>query len=118
MKHTGNLLWFTLCLHLGLPASAAEPLAVVSPGAVLPRVVAAEGRQVWYSLYFDPQHLWIYAATDGYDDSADSLVGKYAHQITTIGGNGAVYLKLSGRGVKLNEISLSGGPVRSAAGNG
>ena len=63
--------------------------------------------QVWYTLYFDPEDVTVYAASDGYDNSEKSLVTKFKHGINDIGANGNVYLKLDRGFYKASEISLT-----------
>ena len=66
---------------------------------------------IWYTFYFDPKHVEVYAGHEGYDERASALVGKYEHKMTNISSAGPVFLKMSGGNVKLGEISLMR-PVR------
>jgi len=63
-------------------------------------------RDIWYTFYFDPQHVAVYAGFDGYDERESALVGKYEHQMKNIASAGPVYFKLGGHNVKVDEISL------------
>lgn len=63
-------------------------------------------RDIWYTFYFDPKQVEVYAGFDGYDERESALVGKYDHKMTDISFRGPVFLKMSGDNVKLDEISL------------
>ena len=71
---------------------------------------------VWYTFYFDPQHVTVYASADGYDENAASLVAKYEHEITDIAANGAVYLKLASARYILYDISLTSSAISARKG--
>ena len=62
---------------------------------------------VWYTLYFGPKYVTVYASAEGYEESAESLVATYEHKIKDITANGSVYLKLSVGEYLLDEISLT-----------
>jgi hypothetical protein len=63
-------------------------------------------RDIWYTFYFDPKKVEVYAALDGYDEWESALVGKYEHKMTDISSRGPAFFKMSGDNVKLGEISL------------
>jgi hypothetical protein len=63
-------------------------------------------KEVWYTFYFDPKNVTMYADGNGYDETAEARVGAYEHKMTNIASKGPVFLKLSGSNVKVNEISL------------
>ena len=64
-------------------------------------------REVWYTFYFDPQAVTIYAGTrGGYDETAEALVSRYEHNMANITSKGPIFLKLSGTNIKVGEISL------------
>ena len=62
---------------------------------------------VWYTLYFDPKNVTVYASAEGYEESEESLVAIYEHGIKDITANGSIYLKLSAGQYLLDEISLT-----------
>jgi hypothetical protein len=68
---------------------------------------------VWYTLFFDPRTVEIYAAADGYDESPASLVATYEHGITNLPADGPVYLKLDAGDYRLDEINLTRPPESS-----
>ncbi len=77
------------------------------PGPWYDVPLAENGRRdIWYTLYFDPKQVEVYAGFDGYDERESALVGKYEHKMTDISSRGPVFLKMSGDNVKLGEISL------------
>jgi len=76
-------------------------------GVYVPKALKDRTTDLWYTLYFDPQYVTIYAASTRYDESDDSLVAKYKHGITDITANGPVYLKLHKGFYMLDEINLS-----------
>ena len=63
-------------------------------------------RNIWYTFYFDPRHVEVFAGFDGYDERESALVGKYEHKMKNISSRGPVFLKMSGSNVKIGEISL------------
>ena len=63
-------------------------------------------RDIWYTFYFDPQQVEVYAGFEGYDERESALVGKYEHHMTNISSGGPVFLKMCGSNVKIGEISL------------
>ena len=63
-------------------------------------------RNIWYTFYFDPRHVEVYAGFDGYDERESALVGKYEHKMKNISSRGPVFLKMCGSNVKIGEISL------------
>lgn len=71
------------------------------------------GRDVWYTILFDPEQIAIYASRERYDEGDQALVGRYPHKMTNLASQGPVFLKISGKNVKVSEISLTG--ARSAA---
>ncbi|MBO11023.1 MAG: hypothetical protein CMJ68_09685 [Planctomycetaceae bacterium] len=68
-------------------------------------------RNIWYTFFFGPRDVEVYAGFDGYDERASALVGKYQHKMTNISSAGPIFLKMSGGNVKIGEISLMR-PVR------
>ena len=62
---------------------------------------------VWYTLYFDSKNVTVYASAKGYEETEESLVATYEHQIKDITENGLVYLKLGAGEYLLDEISLT-----------
>jgi len=64
-------------------------------------------KDVWYTFYFDPTYVTVYASHAGYKEDQTNLVCQHAHGIKDIAANGPVYLKLDRGKYKLNEISLS-----------
>lgn len=82
------------------------------PGPWYDIPLAESGRRdIWYTLYFDPRQVEVYAGFGGYDERESALVGKYEHKMTDISSRGPVFLKICGGNVKLDEISLMR-PVR------
>lgn len=70
--------------------------------------------EVWYSFYFDPQYVTVYASAAGYREDEASLVAAYEHGIKDLTSKGPVYLKLGSGGYQLDQISLSGAGVQAA----
>ena len=70
--------------------------------------------EVWYSFYFDPQYVTVYASATGYREGEASLVAAYEHGIKDLTSKGPVYLKLGSGGYQLDQISLSGAGVQAA----
>ncbi len=66
-----------------------------------------DGPEIWYTLLFDPKQVTVFAGNRGYDESPAALLGTFAHQMTKISSQGPVFLKICGRNVALDEISLS-----------
>jgi hypothetical protein len=64
---------------------------------------------VWYTFYFDPKEITVYASADGYDDSEASLVNSYPHGLTpfNVENDRPLYLKIGGGSYQLGEISLN-----------
>ena len=82
------------------------------PGPWYDIPLAESGRRdIWYTLYFDPRQVEVYAGFGGYDERESALVGKYEHKMTDISSRGPMFLKICGGNVKLDEISLMR-PVR------
>ena len=77
---------------------------LVQTGGYLP--ITPPVTEVWYTLYFDPNNLTVYASDSGYAEEPADLVGTFAHGITDITANGSVYLKMSAGSYKIDEISL------------
>ena len=67
---------------------------------------SSEGRDIWYTFYFDKESITIYAGGTGYDETDGALVGTYEHKMTCIASKGPVFLKISGSGVDFHDISL------------
>ena len=67
----------------------------------------SNANEIWYTLYFDPEYVTIYASANGYDESEASLVARYKHEINDIAANGDVYLKMDAGSYKLAEITLT-----------
>ena len=63
--------------------------------------------EVWYSFYFDPQYVTVYASDAGYHEGEESLVATYEHGIKDLTSKGPVYLKLGSGLYQLGQISLS-----------
>ncbi len=84
--------------------SAMYPLKHLDPSAA----------DVWYTFYFDPEYVTVYASANGYDESEKSLATRYKHGIKDIAADGSVYLKISRSSCLLDEISLSS-PRKGAA---
>lgn len=66
-----------------------------------------QGTDVWYSLYFDPTEVTIYASADGYHDNDATFVTRYKHEMTNLTATGSVYLLLFDGRYKLDDISLT-----------
>ena len=62
--------------------------------------------EIWYTFYFDPEYVTVYASADGFDESRNSLVAEYKHGIKNITAEGSVYLKLDRGQYLIDEISL------------
>ena len=64
---------------------------------------------VWYTFYFDPHEVTVYASDEGYNESDVSLVCSYPHGITELKGprDHSVYLKIDDGSYRLDEISLT-----------
>jgi hypothetical protein len=66
--------------------------------------------EVWYTLYFDPTEVTIYAADDGYREDAGAFVAQYEHGISDLGVNGPVYFKIekayAGGFFAIDQVSL------------
>ena len=63
---------------------------------------------VWYTFYFDPKEITVYASADGYDDSEASLVYSYPHGMTpfNVENDRPLYLKIGSGSYQLDEVSL------------
>jgi hypothetical protein len=61
---------------------------------------------VWYTMYFDPNSVTIYASPTGYTSNSMLKLGTFAHGIDNITANGPVYLKLASGSHKVDEIYL------------
>ena len=66
--------------------------------------IAEPATDIWYTFYFDPTNVTIYASDNGYAEESANLAGQYAHGITNLTDLGSVYLKI-GSG-KYDEILL------------
>lgn len=63
--------------------------------------ISAPATDVWYTFYFDPVNITIYASDSGYEEDPGNLVTQYAHGISNITAEGSVYLKI-GKSVNLS----------------
>jgi hypothetical protein len=62
---------------------------------------------VWYTFYFDPVNVTVYAADSGYEEAPINQVVQYAHGITDLAAQGAVYFKIQNQeSYKVDEIQL------------
>ena len=61
---------------------------------------------LWCTLVFDPHKVVIHASTEGYDETAASRLGEFAHGITDLTANGSVFLKLGAGNQRLDDISV------------
>jgi len=76
-----------------------------SSGAYLP--VSNPLTDVWYTFYFDPGLVSVYASDSGYEDAPANLVGTIFHGITDLTDQGSVYFKLDNQqSLKVDEIEL------------
>jgi hypothetical protein len=56
--------------------------------------VASSATDIWYTFYFDPVNITIYASDSGYEEDPGNLVTQYAHGISNITAEGSVYFKI------------------------
>ena len=76
-----------------------------SSGAYLP--VSNPLTDVWYTIYFDPVNVAVYASDSGYEEAPADLVATYAHGITDLPAQGSVYFKLDNQeSYEVDEIQL------------
>jgi hypothetical protein len=74
-------------------------------GANLP--VATPLTDVWYTIYFDPVNITVYASDNGYAESAGNLVAQYDHGITDMAAQGSVHFKFENQeSLQVDEIQL------------
>jgi hypothetical protein len=64
--------------------------------------------EVWYTVYFDPEYITMYASASGYDTSKESFVARYKHGMKDLTAEGNVRLKILPGGYQIDEISLTG----------
>ena len=105
-----------------LRAYSYENKAWLHGGVYAPEHLNSKHKDIWFTMYFDPTHVTVYAASDGYDESDKILLAKYEHKIKNITDKGSIYLKLNNGFYMLDEISLSspkkGGRKGSPASSG
>jgi hypothetical protein len=66
---------------------------------------------IWYTLYFDPTHLTVYASDSGYEEGPGNLVMQNAHGISNLTANGSVYFKISQSVQNIAEVLLHRPPT-------
>ena len=81
--------------------------AWLSGGVYPPKQLDGKHKEIWFTMYFDPKYVTVYAAAGGYDESDKAQVAKYEHKIKNITDKGSIYLKLSNGYYMLDEISLT-----------
>jgi len=93
-------------LHMDWYYEMGHPKKSGGPWSLAPANL--ESRDAWYTIYFDPANVTIYAGTEGYDETENALVGKYGHRMTDdiIAFRGHPFLKLWGTNANVHEISL------------
>ena len=79
---------------------------ILQQGYTLP--ITGPVTDIWYTMYFDPTNVTIYASGNGYAEEPANLAGQFAHGITNITANGSVFLKLYPYygTYKIDEVSL------------
>ena len=77
---------------------------LVQTGGTVP--ITGPVTDMWYTIYFEPTIITVYASGNGYAEEPANLVGQFSHTITNITANGSVYLKMSPGSYRVDEISL------------
>jgi hypothetical protein len=76
-----------------------------SSGGALP--VTNPLTDVWYTFYFDPVFITVYASDSGYQEAPANQVAQYAHGITDLTAQGPVYFKIQNQeSYEVDEIQL------------